>query len=190
MSNQNYLNGVRYYRFPEVISLFRERIDPNISKEEINYILDQLKFHRGRGWAYREGEKTPCSIYNPYKIKELLTSGKSLVLDKLSEKRSFEILLKVGAFNRNKTVDMGKSDEELAEIAEKNRQRNHERYEAERKEREKAMRRYLADMERKERRSPYEDMDYVSDELLRNDDVYTTRFNESVKIIRCAASRR
>ena len=52
------------------------------------------------------------------------------------------------------------------------------------------MRRYLADMERKEQRSPDEDMDYVSDELLRNDDVYSTSFNESVKIIRCAVSRR
>lgn len=162
-----FYNGKRYYYFNGVLRRFRERVDKDITRDELVSVLKRIDFPIMDVVEARDGMRKVVGYYNVDLIEEWISSRKGSLLDKLREKREYDSGKCLRYFKQKPKLPAysGRTGEEIEREHEERRKREMERRKAE-------MERRLREIEDEERRSPEEDMEKVSDELLRQDDVY------------------
>lgn len=161
-------NGKRYYYFNGVLKRFRERVDSNITKDELISVLKRIDFPILGIVEVKDGMKKVVGYYSVDLIEEYINSKKSLLLDKLREKREYDSGKYAMMFRKQKPpVYDNRTEEEIEAEYQEKRKKEMEKRKTE-------MLKRLEAEEEKERKSPEEDMDKVSDELLKKDDVYYT----------------
>ena len=83
-------NGKRYYYFNGVLKRFRERVDKNITKDELISVLKRIDFPIMDVVEIKDGMKKVVGYYNVDLIEEWINSRKGSILDKLREKREYD----------------------------------------------------------------------------------------------------
>ena len=173
MTGYTIYNGKPHYWRRGVAKRFRETIDPNFTDSEFTSVLNKMRFPIV-SYVEKSGDKMKAyGLYDSNLIESWIKNRKSEILDKLRERREYDA--KVAAMKiqqmgkKQKTEFDNRSMDEIQAEWEKKDQERKKRYE-------EMMRRKLeAEMrerDEKERENPEENMEKVSDELLRNDDVY------------------
>lgn len=166
-------NNKPHYYFNGVLKRFRESVDPNITKDELTSVLNKMGFPIVSK-VEKDGDRMKVyGLYDSNMIESWINGRKSEIIGKLQERREYDA--KVAAMKiqqmgkKQKTEFDNRSMDEIQAEWEKKDQERKKRYE-------EMMRRKLeAEMrerDEKERENPEENMEKVSDELLRNDDVY------------------
>ena len=166
MTFYKFYNGKRYYYFNGVLKRFRERVDKNITKDELISVLKRIDFPIMDIVEVKDGMKKVVGYYNVDLIENWLDSKKEVLVSKLREKREYDSgKYKDWFINRQKPVYDNRTEEEIEADLEEKRKVAMEKRKAE-------MLKRIEAEEAEARKSPEEDMDKVSDELLRKDDVY------------------
>lgn len=161
-----FYNGKKFYYFNGVLKRFRERVDENMTDDELKYILKKINFPILGVTETKNGKRKLVGYYNVNLIEEWINSRKDELEEKLREKRRYDS----GALERffrdspKKITHDYRSEEEIRRDCDERNKREMEKRRAE-------ILRKLAEIEKKERRIPDEDMENVSDELLRQSDV-------------------
>jgi len=163
-----------------VVSRFNEVTGENAKRDEI---ADVVRMTDPRfpimEYNYRDakGNRRKAFYYNKYMIDDLILLKKDKMVENLHKLRNSSAnktanwIKNVGK-NRISPLDWEDPEEVWSR---ENKRIKRENAEREKRRRESEILRRQEEMEaelRRERMNPEEDMDYVSDELLRNDDVY------------------
>lgn len=173
MAGYTIYNGKPHYWRTGVAKRFRETIDPNFTDDEVTSVLGKMRFPIVSKVEDRGGKTKIYGLYDTNLIEDWIATRKGEIREKLKEKREYdartEAMKILGQGKMPKTVRDPRSAEETeAEWERKAQERRGKREEEMRRKMEAEMKA----QEEKERENPEENMERVSDELLRNDDVY------------------
>lgn len=164
-----YIGGKPHYYFNGVLKRFRESVDRNTTKDELVSVLQKIRFPIEHTIETVNGRKKVTGFYNSTLVEDWIRNRKQELVAKLEERRSYDIGKISSSIGKKRKPVYDDRDE---------RQIREDDIEAVRKEneaRKAAMRKRMEDeiarMASEEDGIPGEDMDTVSDELLKKDDV-------------------